>query len=239
MQVTTAPAPQAAQAPPATSATTPTAVVTVPGVGVLTGVPVSATEIRALRAKRSELSSQLESAASRRSRLSSSLAGKEGADRAGIEARIGVLDKRIMQLEQDIAETGRQLTMAPAALVASTESRGQFGRMDPDASAALAGIFIIFVLAPIAFSAARMMWKRTLFPPKATTSVEDSRRLERLEQGMDAIAIEIERVSEGQRFVTKLLSEGHGSVALPASQRIPETARVGGEAAESNQRART
>ncbi|HEX6574248.1 MAG TPA: hypothetical protein VF042_04690, partial [Gemmatimonadaceae bacterium] len=32
-------------------------------------------------------------------------------------------------------------------------------------------------------------------------------RLERLEQGVDAIAIEIERITEGQRFVTKLLSD--------------------------------
>ena len=32
-------------------------------------------------------------------------------------------------------------------------------------------------------------------------------RLERMEQSIDAIAIEIERVSEGQRFTTKLLTE--------------------------------
>jgi hypothetical protein len=32
-------------------------------------------------------------------------------------------------------------------------------------------------------------------------------RLERVEQAVESIAIEIERVSEGQRFVTKLLSE--------------------------------
>ena len=36
--------------------------------------------------------------------------------------------------------------------------------------------------------------------------VED-RRLQHLEQAIDAIAIEIERISEGQRFTTKLLSE--------------------------------
>jgi hypothetical protein len=35
----------------------------------------------------------------------------------------------------------------------------------------------------------------------------DSDRLQRLEHGMEAMAIEIERISEGQRFVTKLLSE--------------------------------
>ncbi len=212
---------------------------TVPGGGVLTGVPVSAAEIRALRAKRSELSNQLESAASRRARLSSSLAGREGADRAGIEARISVLDKRIMQLESDIAETGRQLTMAPASLVASTEGSQEFGRMNPGAQAGLTAVFIIFVLAPIAFAAARMMWKRTISPPKAVASPEDSRRLERLEQGMDAIAIEIERVSEGQRFVTRLLSEAHGSPPLPASQRIGEAARAGGDSEDSTQRAST
>ncbi len=32
-------------------------------------------------------------------------------------------------------------------------------------------------------------------------------RLERIEQAVDAIAIEMERVSEGQRFTTRLLAE--------------------------------
>jgi hypothetical protein len=32
-------------------------------------------------------------------------------------------------------------------------------------------------------------------------------RLERMEQAVDAIAIEIERISEGQRFTTRLLSD--------------------------------
>ncbi|HEY3257253.1 MAG TPA: hypothetical protein VGJ64_00220 [Gemmatimonadaceae bacterium] len=43
-------------------------------------------------------------------------------------------------------------------------------------------------------------------------------RLERMEQGIDAIAVEVERISEGQRFTTKLLSEREGH-ALPASSR--------------------
>lgn len=237
MQATTAPtAPVVAQTPPIPPAPT----ITVPGVGVISGVPTTAVDIQALRAKRSELSTQLESAASRRNRLSSSLDGKEGADRAGIEARIGVLDKRIMQLESDMAETGRQLTMAPSALVASTGLSAQLGGMDPDSIAALGGAFIIFVLAPIAISAARMIWKRARVPARpAAGSPDDSRRLERLEQGMDAIAIEIERVSEGQRFVTRLLSEAHDAPAIPVSQRIGEGARVGGDAAEPAQRART
>ena len=32
-------------------------------------------------------------------------------------------------------------------------------------------------------------------------------RLERIEQAIDAIAVEVERISEGQRFTTKLLAE--------------------------------
>ena len=32
-------------------------------------------------------------------------------------------------------------------------------------------------------------------------------RLERMEQAIDAIAVEVERISEGQRFTTKLLSD--------------------------------
>ena len=39
-------------------------------------------------------------------------------------------------------------------------------------------------------------------------------RLERIEQAVDAIAVEVERISEGQRFTTKLLSETRGN-ALP------------------------
>jgi hypothetical protein len=180
-------------------------------------VPRTVSDMMGLRAKRSELSSQLESAASRRARLSASLAGKDGADRAGIEARIAVLDKRMLQLESDIAETGRLMTMAPNSLVAATEaSRGN--GMDPDAVAALSAVFIIFVLAPIAFAAARMLWKRTSRAPAPAISGDSAKRLERLEQGMDAIAIEVERISEGQRFVTRLLSESHGAPALPAVQ---------------------
>ena len=41
----------------------------------------------------------------------------------------------------------------------------------------------------------------------AQTSVGSESRLERIEQAIDAIAVEVERISEGQRFTTKLLSE--------------------------------
>ena len=39
-----------------------------------------------------------------------------------------------------------------------------------------------------------------------TSSLGDA-RLSRLEQAVDAIALEVERISEGQRFTTRLLSD--------------------------------
>ena len=39
---------------------------------------------------------------------------------------------------------------------------------------------------------------------------EVTARLERMEQAIDSIAVEVERISEGQRFTTKLLSERAG-----------------------------
>lgn len=44
---------------------------------------------------------------------------------------------------------------------------------------------------------------------------EVTSRLERMEQSLEAVAIEVERISEGQRFTTRLLSEGR--TAAPAS----------------------
>ena len=43
---------------------------------------------------------------------------------------------------------------------------------------------------------------------------EIAQRLSRLEQAVDATAIEVERIAEGQRFTTKLLAERNDHSAL-------------------------
>ena len=45
---------------------------------------------------------------------------------------------------------------------------------------------------------------------------------ERLEEAMEAIAIEVERISEGQRFTTKLLAERRDAVPEIESPRATE-----------------
>lgn len=49
--------------------------------------------------------------------------------------------------------------------------------------------------------------RRGLPPATASASSGSPERLERMERGIEAIAIEVERISEGQRFVTSLLAE--------------------------------
>lgn len=54
---------------------------------------------------------------------------------------------------------------------------------------------------------------------------ERDQRLDRIEQAVDAIAIEVERISEAQRFAAKLLSERRTS-DVPAHGRIPELGHI-------------
>ena len=45
-------------------------------------------------------------------------------------------------------------------------------------------------------------------------------RLARIEQAVDAIALEVERISEGQRFTTKLLSEQARPAPKPVQRQL-------------------
>ena len=83
--------------------------------------------------------------------------------------------------------------------------------MDPDFFIPIIGILSVFVFFPIAIAYARNIWRRGSVQ-KVETSLEreNADRLTRLESAIDSIAIEMERVSEGQRFVTKLLAESKG-----------------------------
>ena len=64
-------------------------------------------------------------------------------------------------------------------------------------------VAIIAVGAPLARAFARRMERDS----KVKIAPEIASRLERIEQAVDSIAIEVERISEGQRFTTKLLTE--------------------------------
>ena len=64
---------------------------------------------------------------------------------------------------------------------------------------------ILAIGVPLARSFSRRMDSESK-NPRIPSEITD--RLERMEQAIDSVALEIERISEGQRFTTKLLSEG-------------------------------
>ena len=224
IQAITVQAPAAPPAPPAPGVTVVTS-------RALNAAPMTAQDLAALKARKNLLSDQLRSADGRRKELSRLLKSATGADRAGLEQRIGVLDARLARLENDIDETGKLLASAPATLASSQEEPIKFGydsnspRNVRDAIPIVA-ILSVFVLFPIAVSIARSIWRRGSLPPASRPDRESVQRLERMEQAMDAIAIEIERVSEGQRFVTRLLSEQRGGATIAAGQQPAEPVRV-------------
>jgi hypothetical protein len=213
---------QTPTAAPSTPSSEATVVITNPdGSQLRLPVPMNKAEVNALRSQRTELSNQLISAANRRHELSEELrSAPAGASRTGLETRIEVLDKRIVQLESDIASTGRQLSATPLMVLNSAEQAN--GSDIPDNVAGVSAAFIGLILFPLTLVFARNIWKRGSRATVAPLQLagDAGQRLERLEQGMDAIAIEIERVAEGQRFVTRLLSEGHAGESVSINRSI-------------------
>ena len=219
------PAPQAPARP-----TTPTVVIAgaqgSPDIAI--PVPRTARDLAALTARRIELSNQLQSVDSRRSKLFSQL--KSTGDPTavkGLEDRLALLDSRQLQLESDLALTGQALSSPAAGLIAGTSTGPVFG-IGPGSTQmmTLSVLSILFIFFPLAVGFGRGLWKRASrpgLPPAVFT--ETAERLERLESSVDAIAIEIERISEGQRFVTKLLSESQPAPQLGAGQRSAEPVR--------------
>jgi len=178
-----------------------------------------AQQLAGLRAQRSILQRQIN-------------ASTDGATRASLELRKVPLDKQIAQTEMDLASARAQLQSRQSQVIVMP-GRGGFPPMnnrrqfDPDLVAGLMFAFIFAVLMPMSIAMARRIWRGA--KPSAVAKVDDSlnRRFDRLEQAVDAIAIEVERISEGQRFVTKVMTERPATARQPAAPENNEAAGVG------------
>jgi hypothetical protein len=185
-------------------------------------IPRTPAERATLEAQRELLSSQILNVRERRNTIARAYERSSGASRSGLEQQLRVLDDRIMQLEQDLAESGRVLYQSPV-LSTSTGVPRPFANLSNGQMTGISVIFILFVLGPLAGSLGRLMWRRSAKPATPPGWGDAAQRLERLEQAVDTIAVEMERVSEGQRFITKLMTQngvptaGASGGASPAS----------------------
>jgi hypothetical protein len=211
---------QAAAAPPVT----PKAPVVFSTVGAdgktqTLNIPQGKADLKELLAQRDQISDQLTNVSSRRTELAEELANTpEQAARGGLEERLRLLDQRILQLETDLATTGRRLQSAPGNLLASAEAENRASSDEEFVDGAVTSGFSVFAFMSLVLFVMRRRWKKSSVPRPNQLPSDTGQRMERLEHGMDAIAIEVERISEGQRFVTKLLSESR-EPQLAAQQR--------------------
>lgn len=130
----------------------------------------------------------------------------QGPDLDGLNARIALLDKQLIDLYTQKATADANVVHASAVpcAVPPPVFRPQNGPSDEEAM--LGGMFIFFVLFPIAIAFSRRIWRRAGQVMKIPGELNE--RLSRLEQSVESVAIEVERVGEGQRFVTNLFIEG-------------------------------
>jgi hypothetical protein len=187
--------------------------------------------LNAARAAREELSNQLGRLEERRRELTEELRrvpDSEGELREGSVRRISAIDQRIDEVEKQIAAADAAVAKAAAIPGAVVERPEPPPPPNPDAMAEsvaiIGGLLTIFVLFPLTLAYARRLWRRGAVAVAELPKVL-AERLTRLDQAVDAIAIEVERISEGQRFLTKIMSDGNRSIGAGPAQPVDANAR--------------
>lgn len=74
-------------------------------------------------------------------------------------------------------------------------------------------VFLVGSLSAISFTFYRAILKAQR--REALSAPQNDQRLEQLQQSVDAIAVEVERIAEAQRFSAKLLAERPEASTLP------------------------
>jgi hypothetical protein len=220
--MTTLPMPQAATTPapaqagtPAAPADAPAAQVSVtPASAPLAGVP--APEVyQAYRAQLRVLRDQLETLDDSRRELVGRL--REGtvsdADRAGIDQRLTQVDQQIAAKQIAIAEAEARVAQAAAVPGATREPPRPPERLSASDVAEMSAVIFTILAIPLVLAWARRIWRKSSvtinLPPELTD------RLTSMERSIDTVAMEVERIGEGQRFVTQLMNERTKAPQLP------------------------
>ena len=188
--------------------------------------PMTRADVQQLQNRRNELSRQLNSATSRRTDVVRDI-GRTPNGREGLEARLKVLDERIVQLEKDISQNGQLLASAPPNLVEETTPPLLIGAPGRAMNyTAVSIVFTVLVLFPMTIAWVRRQFRSPM--PARELPRDATERLGRIENAVESIAIEVERVSEGQRFVTKLMNDtrqigagGAEPIAVRPAEKMP------------------
>ncbi len=210
---------QATPTPPANTPRPQTTVQTAPP----PSGPFTAREMyEAAQAQRRLLRDQLSSTESDREEVAQQLRqpNVSGADKEGLEAQIRLLDTRVLDLRQQLADAQlreSQTAGVPGATAESPQSvaNERFEMM------LVGGVIITLALGiPLVLGYSRRLWKRAAVTLSMTPELD--RRLDSIDRAIETTALEVERIGEGQRFVTQLMAQRANAERLPVTAE-PET----------------
>ncbi len=200
--------------------------VTAPAAPVLAAgartAPTASAIYEGLKAQRRELNNQLDELQSTRREITSQMedVSTGSAEHKALETRMTDIDSRITNVDKMLASNAAQIAQA-AAIPGAVVEPPRFVRQGPPEEAYVVGTIFMFVfLLPLSIAFARRIWRRsaavvTSFPKEITE------RLSRMEHAVEATAEEVERIGEGQRFLTRLFTEGEGARAIGAGAAQP------------------
>jgi hypothetical protein len=197
------------------------------------GKPVTNPEAvyQGMRHQRDELNNQMDRLKDERRDITNRLNGEEqisSADKAGLEKRLTTLDGRIDALDKQLAQADAQVASAAAMPGAIVERPPEARHGPPEEAFVLGGIFLFVAIFPISIAFARRVWRRSAHAVAALPQ-EIIERFTQIDQAVESIAVEVERIGEGQRFITRVLSEqGRPALAEPAPHGVEIRSRPNG-----------
>jgi hypothetical protein len=182
----------------------------------------------ALRAKREVLGEYMSRLLNRRNNVSERLSNPNigPAEKAALEQHMRELNDRIVDMEKQLHAADAEVAAAAGVPGSTVPEARDLGFDGPPAEMLIIGtVFAGVTLLVVGLAYARRLWRGATHVVAQLPAAFES-RFTRVEQALDAIAIEIERVSEGQRFLTKVLGD-QSSRALGAGPAQPVEVRAG------------
>jgi len=170
------------------------------------------------RAQQRELTNQLDDLDGTRRELQAQIDQLDAGDagRKPLEDRLADINTRIKAVDGMLAANATQLAQAAAIPGAVVEQPPPMPPQGPPEEAwVLGGIFLIVAVFPLSVAMARRIWRRSA-AAVASLPRDIADRLQRMEQAIEATAVEVERIGEGQRFITRLFTETERAKALGA-----------------------
>jgi len=200
----------------------PPVFVQVPGGGagiIRSGAPQAIYE--ALRHQRRELNEQLDRLEGQRENITDQLRlpNVSGTDQKALESRLTQVDARITAVEAQIAESEKAVANAAAVPGAVVTPRPPIRQGPPEEVFVLTGVFMFIVILPLTIAYARRIWRRGAAVVSAIPQ-EIYDRFNRLDQAVDSVAIEVERIGEGQRFLTRVYAEQQKGLGAGPAERV-------------------